>query len=52
MKKLGLALLIVVAAVAAMGVLHRTAGPRINFVRADRTTLISTLPTNGKVEPF
>jgi HlyD family secretion protein len=52
LKKLGLALLIVVAAVAAMGVLHRTAGPRINFVRADRTTLISTLPTNGKVEPF
>ncbi|HEY7391453.1 MAG TPA: efflux RND transporter periplasmic adaptor subunit [Bryobacteraceae bacterium] len=52
MKKLGLALLIVVAAVAAMGVFHRTAGPRINFVRAERTTLTSTLPTNGKVEPF
>jgi HlyD family secretion protein len=52
LKKLGLALLIVVAAVAAMGVFRRTSGPRINFVRAQRTTLTSTLPTNGKVEPF
>ena len=26
--------------------------PKINFAAAKRTTLISTLPTNGKVEPF
>jgi HlyD family secretion protein len=52
LKKLGLALLIIVAAVAAMGVFRRTSGPRINFVRVQRTTLTSTLPTNGKVEPF
>jgi HlyD family secretion protein len=52
LKKLGLALLIVVAAVAAMGVLRRTGGPRIDFVRVARARLTSTLPTNGKVEPF
>jgi HlyD family secretion protein len=52
LKKLGLALLIIVAAVAAMGVFRRTAGPKINFVRVERATLTSTLPTNGKVEPF
>jgi len=52
LKKLGLALLIVVAAVAAMGVFRRTSGPRIDVVRVARATLTSTLLTNGKVEPF
>jgi HlyD family secretion protein len=52
LKKVGLALLVVVAAVAAMGVFRRNTGPKINFVRVRRTTLISNLPTNGKVEPF
>jgi HlyD family secretion protein len=52
LKKFALALLVLVAAVAAMGVFRRSAGPKINFVRVERTTLVSTLPTNGKVEPF
>lgn len=52
MKKWLLALLAVAAAVVAWGVLRKTAPPKINFTRAKRTTLTSTLPTNGKVEPF
>ncbi len=52
MKKLALALLVVAAAVGGMGVLRRSTGPKINFVRVERTTLVSTLSTNGKVEPF
>jgi HlyD family secretion protein len=35
-----------------MGVLRRNTGPKIRFIRVQRTTLISTLLTNGKVEPF
>ncbi|MBV8729423.1 MAG: biotin/lipoyl-binding protein, partial [Acidobacteriia bacterium] len=52
MKKWALALVIVAAALGAMGVLHRNTAPKVNFIRLKRTTLISTLPTNGKVEPF
>jgi HlyD family secretion protein len=52
LKKLVLVLLVLAAAVVAMGVLRRSTGPTINFVRIARTTLTSTLPTNGKVEPF
>jgi HlyD family secretion protein len=47
-----LALLAIAAAVVAWGVLRKTAPPKINFMRVKRTTLTSTLPTNGKVEPF
>jgi HlyD family secretion protein len=52
LKQLALALLVCAAAVVAMGVFRRSAGPKINFTGVKRTTLISTLPTNGKVEPF
>lgn len=52
MKKWLLALLAIAAAVVAWGVLRKTAPPKINFTRVKRTTLTSTLPTNGKVEPF
>jgi HlyD family secretion protein len=52
LKKLGLALLVVGAAVVALGVLRRSSGPKVNFITVKRTTLVSTLPTNGKVEPF
>ncbi|MBV9746420.1 MAG: efflux RND transporter periplasmic adaptor subunit [Acidobacteriia bacterium] len=52
MKKWALALVVVAAALGAMGVLRRNTAPKVNFVRVQRTTLISTLPTNGKVEPF
>ena len=52
MKKWLLALLAIAAAVVAWGVLRKTAPPKINFTPVKRTTLTSTLPTNGKVEPF
>jgi multidrug efflux pump subunit AcrA (membrane-fusion protein) len=51
LKKWLLALL-VVAAVVGWGVLRKTAPPKVSFTRVKRTTLTSTLPTNGKVEPF
>ena len=52
MKKLLLLLLLVVAAVIGWGVFRKTAPPQVNFTRVKRTTLVSTLPTNGKAEPF
>jgi HlyD family secretion protein len=52
LKKVGLALLVIVAAAVGMGVFRRNTGPKINFIRVQRTTLVSNLPTNGKVEPF
>ena len=52
MKKLLLLLLLVVAAVIGWGVFRKTAPPRVNFARVKRSTLVSTLPTNGKAEPF
>ena len=52
MKKWLVALLLLVAAVVGWGVLRKSAPPKITFTRVKRTTLISTLPTNGKVEPF
>lgn len=52
MKKWVLALLVAAAAVVGWGVLRKAAPPKISFTRVKRTTLISTLPTNGKVEPF
>lgn len=50
-KLLLLALLAGVAAVIVWGVLRRAEPPKVNFARVKRQTLISTLPTNGKVEP-
>ncbi|MEI9976491.1 MAG: biotin/lipoyl-binding protein [Ignavibacteriota bacterium] len=52
MKKLLLVLLLVVAAVIAWGIFRRTTPPSVTFARVRRETLVSTLPTNGKAEPF
>jgi HlyD family secretion protein len=52
LKKLLLLLLLVVAAVIGWGVFRKTAPPQVNFTRVKRTTLVSTLSTNGKAEPF
>ena len=53
MKRLVLVLLLLaVAGVVVWGVLRKGAPPRVAFTRVQRTTLVGTLPTNGKVEPF
>jgi HlyD family secretion protein len=52
LKKLLLVLLLVVVAVIAWGLLKRNTPPSVTFVRVKRETLVSTLPTNGKAEPF
>lgn len=52
MKKWLLLLLIVAAAAIAWGVLRKSAPLKAPFARARRQTLVSTLITNGKVEPF
>ena len=52
MKKLLLVLLLVVVAVIGWGVFRRSTPPTVTFARAKRETLVSTLPTNGKAEPF
>ena len=52
MKKLLLwALLAGIAAVIVWGVLRKSDPPKVSFARVKRQTLVSTLPTNGKVEP-
>jgi HlyD family secretion protein len=50
-KLLLLALLAGVAAVIVWGVLRKGDPPKVSFARVKRQTLVSTLPTNGKVEP-
>jgi HlyD family secretion protein len=52
LKKWLLLLAIVAAAAIAWGVLQKGAPPKVPLARAKRQTLVSTLPTNGKVEPF
>jgi HlyD family secretion protein len=52
LKKLLLLLLLIVAAVIGWGVFRKNAPPQVNFTRVKRTTLVSTLSTNGKAEPF
>jgi HlyD family secretion protein len=52
LKKLLLLLLAVAAGVIVWGVLRKSQPPRVNVAAAKRQTLVSTLPTNGKVEPF
>ena len=52
MKKLLVVLLLVVVAVIGWGVLRRNTPPPVTFTRVKRETLVSTLPTNGKAEPF
>jgi HlyD family secretion protein len=45
-------MLIAAAAAIGWGVLRKSAPPKVPFARARRQTLVSTLATNGKVEPF
>jgi len=52
LKKLLFLLLLVVAAVIGWGVFRKNAPPQVNFTRVKRGTLVSTLSTNGKAEPF
>lgn len=52
MKKLLLLLLAIAVAAIGWGILRKNDPPRISFTRVKRQTLVSTLPTNGKVEPF
>ena len=52
MKKRIVGVLVVAAAVIGWGILRKATPPKISFTRVKRTKLISTLPTNGKVEPF
>jgi HlyD family secretion protein len=52
LKKLLFPLLALLAAVMVWGVIRRNAPPTVKFVRARRQTVVSTLPTNGKVEPI
>jgi HlyD family secretion protein len=52
LKKLLLVLLLVVVAVIAWGVFRKSTPPAVTFTRVRRETLVSTLPSNGKVEPF
>jgi HlyD family secretion protein len=51
LKKWLLLLLLAAAAAIAWGVLRKSAPPKVPISRAKRQTLVSTLPTNGKVEP-
>ncbi|MBZ5619490.1 MAG: efflux RND transporter periplasmic adaptor subunit [Acidobacteriia bacterium] len=52
MKKLLLLLLAVALAVVGWGILRKNEPPKVSFARVKRRTLVSSLPTNGKVEPF
>jgi HlyD family secretion protein len=52
LKKWLLVLLVVAAAAVGWGVLRKSAPPKVPVARVKRETLVSTLPTNGKVEPF
>lgn len=52
MKKLLLVLLLVIAAVIVWGVFRRNTPPSVTFIHVKREALVSTLPTNGKAEPF
>jgi HlyD family secretion protein len=52
LKKLLLLLPLVIAAVIGWGIFRKNTPPAVTFSRVKRETLVSTLPTNGKVEPF
>lgn len=52
MKKWLATLLVLAAAVMVWGIVRKSSPPQVPFTKAKRITLISTLPTNGKVEPF
>jgi len=52
LKKLLLLLAVAAVAVIAWGIVRKSRPPVVNFARVTRQTLVSTLPTNGKVEPY
>jgi HlyD family secretion protein len=52
LKKLAVLLVLVAAAIVVWGVLRKSRPPEVGFARVHRQTLVSTLPTNGKVEPY
>jgi HlyD family secretion protein len=53
LKKLLLFLLLILAACAlVLGFLRKSAPPEVRFTQVKRQTVVSTVPTNGKVEPF
>jgi HlyD family secretion protein len=52
LKKLLWLLLVVAAGVITWGVLRKNQPPRVNVAAAKRQMLVSSLPTNGRVEPF
>ena len=53
MKKLLLFLLLILAACAlVLGFLRKSAPPEVRFTQVKRQTVVSTVPTNGKVEPY
>ncbi len=52
MKKLAVLLVMVAAAIIVWGILRKSRPPVVGFVRVQRENLVSTLPTNGKVEPY
>jgi HlyD family secretion protein len=52
LKKWLVLLLVIVAAVVGWGVLRKNAPPKVTVVKVKRQELVSTLPTNGKVEPI
>jgi HlyD family secretion protein len=52
LKKWLVLLLLVAAAAIGWGVLRKSTPPRVPFARVKRQKLVSTLPANGKVEPF
>jgi HlyD family secretion protein len=52
LKKLLLLLLLGIAAVIGWGIFRKNTPPAVTFSRVKRETLVSTLPTNGKVEPI
>ncbi len=52
MKKLLLVLLLVIVAAIGWGIFRKNTPPSAPFTRVKRETLVSTLPTNGKAEPF
>ena len=41
-----------IAGVVVWGVARKNSPPDIRFARASKQTLVATLPTNGKVEPY
>jgi len=52
LKKLLLLLLAVAAAAIVWGIIRKNEPAKVSFTRVKRQPLVSTLPTNGKVEPF